>query len=144
MCRNLYLSGVAAAILAAAGTCWAQQQTMPLRLIPTTLVIEKLAAATDPLDPRMIRLGVSSVTYEFYLRDAFTDLEGGDTEWSSVWQSARQFRPNFQVQGGKTEELAAIKPGEVMTVRGMCFPATRTFEITEINPGAPFEEPGAY
>ena len=135
---------LAGAILAAGGTGWAQSGVIPPRLIPTTLVIERPATIADRLDPHIIWLGVSDVTYGFYLHDAFTDAMGADSVWSTVWQWARQFRPNFQVEGPNMGKLAGIKPGEVVTVRGMCFPATRTFEITEISPGKPFDRPSAY
>ena len=135
---------LAGAILAAGGTGWAQSGVIPPRLIPTTLVIERLATIADPLDPRVIWLGVSDVNYGFYLHEAFTDSSGADSVWSTVWQWARQFRPNFQVQGPNMGKLAGIKPGEVVTVKGMCFPGTRTFEITDIIPGKPFDRPSAY
>lgn len=120
------------------------QRRMMRRIVPTTLVLEKLRADPERFDPGVIWLGVYSVTYGFLLRDAYTDLSEGDSEWSELWQLAKPFRPNFHVLGQQMEKIAQIKPGEIVTLKGMYAPGNRTFEITEMMPGIPFKPPDAY
>lgn len=112
-----------------------------MRIIPTTLVIARLIGAHDPLDRRIIWLGVSGKSYPFALRDAYTDTPQGDSAWNDIWRWARQFRPNLIVVGRHMNELAALTPGETFTLRGVYARMMRTFEVTEVSPGEPFQPP---
>jgi hypothetical protein len=144
--RRRYGFGAAAALalwlMVSPAPAQAQARLRPP--IPTTLVIVKPIRDPAPLDSDAIWLGVSGVSYGFRLLDAYTDVPDGDAVWMSVWQLAREFRPNFQVMGQNMEKVALIKTGQTVTVRGMYAPLTRTFEITEILEGRQFAPPSHY
>jgi hypothetical protein len=111
--------------------------------LSTTLVLEKPAPDQAIGQRQAIDLGIKSQTYRFILRDAYVDDPGGKWTWSSIWQAVRQSRPNLQIQG-PGDPLVTMKPGEVVTVKGMCTILTRSLEVSSIEPGGPFAPKHSY
>jgi len=129
------------ALVAMAVPAFAQMGRSMLPLA-TTLVLEKPVPNQAIDQQRAIDLGIKNQTYRFILRDAYVDESKGWT-WSDIWQSVRQSRPNFQILGSD-DPLVRMEPGEVVTVKGMYSMRTRSFEVSSIQPGAPFAPTDSY
>ncbi len=115
----------------------------PLLPLVTTLVLEKPAANQATGERQSIDLGIKNQTYRFILRDAYVDDPRGKWTWGDIWQSVRQSRPNFQIQGS-VDPLVTMEPGEVVTVKGMYTMVTRSFEVGSIEPGGEFAPKHSY
>jgi len=130
---------LAVAALAALYPVAAAGQLSPLYPpINTTLVIS--SPATDQIygDEQIVTLGVGRRLYKFVLHDAYVDSTR--VRWPDIWEEARVHRPNFVVQGPHSGEIEHLAPGQVVTVKAMYAPLTRTFEIIFAQPGrGPFE-----
>ncbi len=140
---KLYAAAVVAVVLVAV-PAFAQfgGPTLPLN---TTLVLQKPAPDQTVNKRQSIDIGVKDHTYSFVLQDAWVDDPGGKWVWSDIWQSVNQSRPNFQVQGSGGDALVAVKPGEVVTVKGMYSMQTRTFVVSDVQPGGgPFAPKDSY
>jgi hypothetical protein len=124
------------AVAAMVGATPARAQMRPMGLpLNTTLVIAK--PAPDELfgNKQIITLGVGAKEYKFLLDDAYVDDPGGRIQWPDIWQQVRVSRPNFVVQGPNVSMIENLKPGDIVTVKGMYAPLDRTFEVMLILPG---------
>lgn len=134
------------ALAAIAGATAARAQLPPMGIpLTTTLVIAK--PAPDELfgNKQIITLGVGTKEYKFLLNDAYIDDPGGRIQWPDVWQQVRVYRPNFVMQGPNVSMIENLKPGDIVTVKGMYAPLDRTFEVMFIQPGkGAFEEKKTY
>lgn len=134
------------ALAAIVGATAARAQLPPMGIpLTTTLVIAK--PAPDELfgNKQIITLGVGTKEYKFLLNDAYIDDPGGRIQWPDVWQQVRVYRPNFVMQGPNVSMIENLKPGDIVTVRGMYAPLDRTFEVMFIQPGkGAFEEKKTY
>jgi hypothetical protein len=130
---------LAAAALAVLYAATARSQLSPLYPpVNTTLVIAKPAVDQPYGDRQIVTLGVGPRLYKFVLYDAYVDSTR--IRWPDIWEQVRIFRPNFIVQGPGAVEIERLEPGEVLTVKAMYAPLTRTFEIIFTQPGrGPFE-----
>ena len=135
---------VALAAIMGATAARAQMQPMGMPL-NTTLVIAK--PAPDELfgNKQIVTLGVGTKEYKFLLTDAYVDDPGGRIQWPDVWQQVRVHQPNFVLQGPNVNLIENLKPGDMVTVKGMYAPLDRTFEIMFIQPGkGAFEQKKTY
>ena len=134
--RWLLPAAAAVAIFYAAA---ARAQISPLYPpVNTTLVISLPAADQIYADQQIVTLGVGTRLYKFVLYDAYVDSTR--IRWPDIWEQVRVHRPNFIVQGPHEGEIEHLAPGEVLTVKAMFAPLTRTFEIVFTQPGrGPFE-----
>jgi hypothetical protein len=134
------------ALAAIVGATAARAQMPPMGIpLTTTLVIAK--PAPDELfgNKQIITLGVGTKEYKFLLNDAYIDDPGGRIQWPDVWQQVRVYRPNFVMQGPNVSMIENLKPGDIVTVKGMYAPLDRTFEVMFIQPGkGAFEEKKTY
>jgi hypothetical protein len=134
------------ALAAIAGATAARAQMPPMGIpLTTTLVIAK--PSPDELfgNKQIITLGVGTKEYKFLLNDAYIDDPGGRIRWPDVWQQVRVYRPNFVMQGPNVSMIENLKPGDIVTVKGMYAPLDRTFEVMFIQPGkGAFEEKKTY
>ena len=134
------------ALAAIVGATAARAQLPPMGIpLTTTLVIAK--PAPDELfgNKQIITLGVGTKEYKFLLNDAYIDDPGGRIQWPDVWQQVRVYRPNFVMQGPNVSMIENLKPGDIVTVKGMYAPLDRTFEVMFIQPGkGAFEEKKTY
>ena len=134
------------ALAAIVGATAARAQPPPMGIpLTTTLVIAK--PAPDELfgNKQIITLGVGTKEYKFLLNDAYIDDPGGRIQWPDVWQQVRVYRPNFVMQGPNVSMIENLKPGDIVTVKGMYAPLDRTFEVMFIQPGkGAFEEKKTY
>lgn len=106
--------------------------------INTTLVISLPAADQVYGDQQIVTLGVGTRLYKFVLNDAYVDSTR--IRWPDIWEQVRTSRPNFVVQGPHSDDIEHLAPGQMVTVRGMFAPLTRTLEIVFTQPGrGPFE-----
>ena len=104
----------------------------------TTLVISLPAADDVYGDRQTVTLGVGARLYKFVLDDAYVDSTR--IRWPDIWEQVRIFRPNFVVRGPRSGEIEHLEPGQVLTVKAMYAPLTRTFEVVFTQPGrGPFE-----
>jgi len=103
--------------------------------LPTTLIISMPAPGQGFGDKPLITVGVKDKTYKFVLNDAYVDDPAQIIHWPDVWQYVRQYRPNFQAQGIDFDQFEKIKPGEVVTIKGMFAAMGRTFEVVSVSPG---------
>jgi hypothetical protein len=134
------------ALAAIVGATAARAQMPPMGIpLTTTLVIAK--PAPDELfgNKQIITLGVGTKEYKFLLNDAYIDDPGGRIQWPDVWQQVRVYRPNFVMQGPNVSMIENLKPGDIVTVKGVYAPLDRTFEVMFIQPGkGAFEEKKTY
>ena len=105
----------------------------PVLPISTTLVLQKPAPNQTFDDRQAIEIGFKRRTYRFIVRDAYVD--DPKWVWSDIWQSVRQSRPNFQILDSGGDALLKIKPGEIVTVKGMYSMRTRVFMVSQVQPG---------
>ncbi|HYA35404.1 MAG TPA: hypothetical protein VEF03_07285 [Candidatus Binataceae bacterium] len=103
--------------------------------LPTTLIISKPAPGQGFGDKPLITVGVKDKTYKFVLNDAYVDDPAQIIHWPDIWQYVRQYRPNFQAQGIDFDQFEKIKPGEIVTIKGMFAAMGRTFEVVSVTPG---------
>jgi len=101
--------------------------------LSTTLVLEKPAPGQAVGERQMIDIGFKKQTYRFILRDAYVDSP--KWVWGDIWQSVRQFRPNFQILDVGGAALVEMKPGDIITMKGMYSMRTRVFVVSQIEPG---------
>lgn len=135
---------VALAVIVGATAARAQLPPMGIPLT-TTLVIAKPAPDELFANKQIITLGVGTKEYKFLLNDAYIDDPGGRIQWPDVWQQVRVYRPNFVMQGPNVSMIENLKPGDIVTVKGMYAPLDRTFEVMFIQPGkGAFEEKKTY
>ena len=130
---------LAAAALALFYPAIARTQLTPLYPnVNTTLVISLPGADQVYGDQQTVTLGVGRRLYRFVLNDAYVDSTR--IRWPDIWEQVRIYRPNFIVQGPRSGEIEHLAPGEVLTVKALYAPLTRTFEIVFTLPGrGPFE-----
>jgi hypothetical protein len=129
--RRLYPVLLAVAILIAAVP--ARAQMLP---VSTTMVLEKADPDRGAGDRQVVTIGIKDQTYNFLLRDAYVDDPSNRVVWPDVWQSVRQFRPNFQAQRADPETFEKLKPGDVVTVKAMYQLKIRSFTIVSVTPGS--------
>jgi hypothetical protein len=134
------------ALAAIVGATAARAQMPPMGIpLTTTLVIAKPAPDELFANKQIITLGVGTKEYKFLLNDAYIDDPGGRIQWPDVWQQVRVYRPNFVMQGPNVSMIENLKPGDIVTVKGMYAPLDRTFEVMFIQPGkGAFEEKKTY
>ena len=134
------------ALAAIVGPTAARAQLPPMGIpLTTTLVIAKPAPDELFANKQIITLGVGTKEYKFLLNDAYIDDPGGRIQWPDVWQQVRVYRPNFVMQGPNVSMIENLKPGDIVTVKGMYAPLDRTFEVMFIQPGkGAFEEKKTY
>jgi hypothetical protein len=131
-----------AVVAAAATTAFAQTPRFNIP-IPTTLTMERVKAPPGTGDSCelsngfgcILWIGVASKKYPFLLRDAFTTGPGGGDDWVGIWQWSRQFRPSFEIKGTRMFDVIAYPPGQLITVSGIYFASTATFEVDSIVKG---------
>jgi hypothetical protein len=123
-------------VLLIALPCVARAQSAPVFPLPTTLVIERPASEDGYNHKPTIEIGVKDQSYKFILHDAYVDDPTGKFFWDNIRRSIQNFRPNFLAQGTDADAFTKIKPGETVTVKGMYSASTRTFEVTDVTPGA--------
>ncbi len=129
---RLYAAAIAAAVIVIAVPALAQF-VGPVLPLSTTLVLQKPAPDQTFDDRQAIEIGFKKRTYRFILRDAYVDSP--KLVWSDIWQSIRQFRPNLQILDNAGDELVELKPGEIVTVKGMYSMRTRVFIVSQVEPG---------
>ncbi|MFI5353146.1 MAG: hypothetical protein ACHQZS_09310 [Candidatus Binatales bacterium] len=129
---RLYAAAIAAAVIVIAVPALAQF-VGPVLPLSTTLVLQKPAPDQTFDDRQAIEIGFKKQTYRFILRDAYVDSP--KLVWSDIWQSIRQFRPNLQILDNAGDELVELKPGEIVTVKGMYSMRTRVFIVSQVEPG---------
>jgi hypothetical protein len=129
---RLYAAAIVAAAIVIAVPALAQFGG-PVLPLSTTLVLQKPAPDQSVGDRQAIEIGFKKQTYRFILRDAYVDSP--KWVWSDIWQSIRQFRPNLQILDNAGDELVRLKPGEIVTVKGMYSTRTRVFMVSQIEPG---------
>ena len=130
---RLYAAAIVAAVMVIAAVPALAQFGGPLLPLSTTLVLEKPAPGQNVGHRQMIDIGLKKQTYRFILRDAYVD--NPKWVWSDIWQSIRQFRPNFQILDSGGDALVEMKPGEIVTVKGMYSIRTRVFVVSQVEPG---------
>ncbi len=139
---RLHAVAIVAAVMAIAVPSLAQFGG-PVLPLSTTLVLEKPAPGQNVDKQHGIDVGIKNRTYTFVLRDAYVD--NPRWVWSDIWQSVRQFRPNFQILDSGGDALVAIKAGEIVTVKGMYSMRTRVFVVSQVQPGGgPFAPEHSY
>ncbi|MGO9605919.1 MAG: hypothetical protein ACLQAT_21445 [Candidatus Binataceae bacterium] len=126
--------------LLGAGVAYAQMAPMGMP-INTTLVISKPAPDQIYGDKQLVTMGVGTKEYKFVLNDAYVDDASGRVRWPDIWQQVRIYRPNFVMQGPNVEDLADVKPGDMVTIKGMYAPLDRTFEVMFVQAGKGVYEP---
>lgn len=99
--------------------------------IPTTMVLTKPAPGQSFGDKQVVTVGIGDKTYKFILKDAFVNHRF--VRWPDIWQSVRQFNPNFVAQGIDQERFAKIEPGQTVTINGVFAPLNRTFEVMSVD-----------
>lgn len=120
----------------------AHAQMAPMGMpINTTLVISKPAPDQIYGDKQIVTMGVGTKEYKFVLNDAYVDDASGRVRWPDIWQQVRIYRPNFVLQGSNVEDIAALKPGDMVTIKGMYAPLDRTFEVMFVQAGKGAFEP---
>ena len=129
---RLYAAAIVAAAIVIAVPALAQF-VGPVLPLSTTLVLQKPAPDQTVDDRQAIEIGFKKQTYRFILRDAYVDSP--KWVWSDIWQSIRQFRPNLQILDNAGDELVELKPGEIVTVKGMYSMRTRVFMVSQVEPG---------
>jgi hypothetical protein len=115
----------------------------PVLPLSTTMVLEK-PAPDQAVDSRnAIDIGFKNQTYRFILRDAYVDSPR--FVWSDIWQSIRQSRPNMQILDSGGDALVNLKPGEIVTLKGMYTMRTRVLVVSQVQPGeGAFATPKSY
>jgi len=120
----------------------AHAQMAPMGMpINTTLVISKPAPDQIYGDKQIVTMGVGTKEYKFVLNDAYVDDASGRVRWPDIWQQVRIYRPNFVLQGPNVEDIEALKPGDMVTIKGMYAPLDRTFEVMFVQAGKGAFEP---
>lgn len=137
--RGLALLMAMAAILSAAAV---RAQMRPMGIpITTTMVISKPAPDQIYGDKQVVTFGIGQSEYKYILEDAYVDDASGKVRWPDVWQQVRIYKPNFVVQGPNAEQIAGLKPGDMVTIKGMYAPLDRTLEVMFLQPGKGAFEP---
>jgi hypothetical protein len=128
------------AMLLLAGPRIASAQGLPAMGPPikTTIILTKPAPDETYGDKTTVTMGVGDKTYKFILKDGYTD--DLKVRWPDIWQSMKQFNPNFVVQGQDAETFAKIQPGQTVKVSGAFAPLDRTFEVLTVEQGGGSEQ----
>ena len=134
--QNRFLIGTLTSvlILIVAGIVAAQGLPPMGPPIPTVIVVSKPAPGEVYGNKPVITLGVQDKIYKFVLKDAYVNHRF--VRWPDVWQDARQYNPNFQVQGQGEDKFAKIEPGQTYTVSGFYAPMNHTFEVDNFHAGS--------
>jgi hypothetical protein len=130
---KLYAAAIVAAAIVIAVPALAQFGVPVPLPVSTTLVLEKPASDQAVGGRQTIDIGFKKQIYRFVLRDAYVD--NPRWVWSDIWQSIRQSRPNLQILDNAGETLVNLRPGEVVTVKGMYSMRTRVFMVNQVEPG---------
>jgi len=129
----LFAAALSSIVLIAAR---AEAQLRPMMIpLTTTMVITKPAPGEIYGDKQVVTMGVGGKTYKFVLNDAYVDDPRGIIHWPDVWESVRQYKPNFNVTGMGEDTFAKMQPGETLTVRGMFSGNNQTYEVMGTEPG---------
>lgn len=128
-----------AALLSAAA---ARAQMRPMGIpLTTTMVISKPAPDQLYGNKQIVTFGIDQAEYKYVLEDAYVDDASGRVRWPDIWQQVRIYRPNFVVQGPNAQAIASLKPGDMVTIKGMYAPMDRTFEVMFLQQGKGAFEP---
>jgi hypothetical protein len=133
--RPIAIAVLALAVAGSSAPAHAQFMRGPALPLTTTLTIEKPSPDANLRHRNTIDIGVKDKSYRFIVLDAYVDDTTGKFMWQDIWRSVEQFRPNFLVQGIGSDEFEKMTPGEVVTINGLYWMATRTFEVSHISPG---------
>jgi len=139
---SLFAIAISALVLVG-GQAGAQMRPMMIPLA-TTLVITKPAPGQIYGGRQVVTMGVGGKTYKFLLNDAFVDDPRQILHWIDVWNTVRQYNPNFNVTGWGQDTFEKIQPGQTMTVRGLFSPNNQTLEVTSAEPGGGTFSPGQH
>jgi hypothetical protein len=110
--------------------------------LPTTMTVERVFPGKHYGDnARILSVQVDKQTVYFVLRDIYTadpeELFMGD----DVWRYIKESRPNMIVRSRAGREIAATKPGEIITVQGFFTFASRDLEVSSVSRGSGINEP---
>lgn len=101
--------------------------------IPTTIVLTRPMPGKGFEGRLLITVGVGKSTFKFILQDAYTNHTY--VRWPSIWEQARQSKPNIYAEGIDSEQFSQIKPGATVTISGMYTSAQRCFEVLSVDEG---------
>jgi hypothetical protein len=121
--------------IAAPGNAQLRPMMIPLT---TTLVITKPAPGQIFGNKQVVTMGVGGKTYKFVLNDAYVDDPRGIVHWPDIWETVRQYNPNFNVTGLGEDTFAKMQPGQTLTVRGVFAANNQTFEVMGTEQGNQF------
>jgi len=110
--------------------------------LPTTMTVERVFPGRHYGDnARILSVQVDDGTLYFVLRDIYTfdpeELFMGD----DVWRYVKESRPNMIIRSRAGKEIAATKPGEIITVQGFFTFASRDLEVSSVSRGSGISEP---
>jgi len=139
---GLFAIAISALVFIAAG---ADAQMRPMMIpLATTMVITKPAPGEIYGGKQTVTMGVGGKTYRFLLNDAYVEDPRQIVHWIDVWQTVRQYNPNFNVTGLGEDTFEKMQPGQTLTVRGMFSPNNQTLEVTSAEPGGGPFAPGQH